>query len=243
MKIVPNGWQEFQHYKKRSPPWIKLHHKILDNFDFQRLQVASKALAPMLWLIASEHKDGVIDADFEVLAFRLRWTPAEIEEALSPLIGKGFFSVVQFDSKPLAPREQLAMPETETETEKTSHSGPNGPSPSGPVWGEGLSLLTSAGIQEPNARRFIGMVLGEYEEGVVLAALNASIGKADPLAYCRGVLKSKPKKVKPPKGSEAVLASLRQQHGDAVVPSRDGKSFYHPSGMRWKLDGERMATA
>jgi hypothetical protein len=90
LKIVPNGWQDFQHYKKRSPPWIKLHHKLLDNFEFQRLHVASKALAPMLWLIASEDKDGIIDADIEVLAFRLRWEPADVEEALGPLIGKQF---------------------------------------------------------------------------------------------------------------------------------------------------------
>jgi hypothetical protein len=148
LKIVPNGWQDFQHYKKRSPPWIKLHHKLLDNYEFQRLHVASKALAPMLWLIASEDKDGIIDADIDVLAFRLRWDAADVEAALGPLIGKQFFRVVQFDSKPLAPREQLAMPETETEGEKTSHSGPKGPSPSGPVFGEGLSLLISAGFQK-----------------------------------------------------------------------------------------------
>jgi uncharacterized phage protein (TIGR02220 family) len=57
----------------------------------------------MLWLIASEHPDGIIDANPEDLAFRLRWTEVELTDALSPLIGKGFFEVVQFDSTALAP--------------------------------------------------------------------------------------------------------------------------------------------
>ena len=26
------NWGEFQHYKKRNPPWIKLHKKLLDDF-------------------------------------------------------------------------------------------------------------------------------------------------------------------------------------------------------------------
>ena len=111
MKIQPNNWNEFQHYKDRNPTWIKLHKKLLDDFEFHRLPLASRALAPMLWLLASEHQDGVIDADPELLSFRLRCTIKEVEAALSPLIGKGFFNVVQFDSKPLAEPEQDASPE------------------------------------------------------------------------------------------------------------------------------------
>lgn len=85
----------------------------------------------MLWLIASEHKEGVIDASLDKLAFRLRTSTKEVESALSHLIGKGFFVVVQFDSKPLADGLQLAMPETEreaeTETETTLSGKPDLP--------------------------------------------------------------------------------------------------------------------
>lgn len=102
MKIKPKKWDEFQHYKDihyakgAKPAWVKLHRKILDDFEFQSMPVDARALAPMLWLIASEDPEGVIDATPEKLAFRLRWTGSEISEALSPLIGKGFFEVVQF---------------------------------------------------------------------------------------------------------------------------------------------------
>jgi hypothetical protein len=88
VKIQPKDWAEFQHYKDRNPTWIKLHRTLLDNFEFHRLPLASRALAPMLWLLASEDKEGVIDADPESLAFRLRCSIKEVETALSPLIGK-----------------------------------------------------------------------------------------------------------------------------------------------------------
>lgn len=133
LKLVPKNWKEFQHYKDRNPTWIKLHRGLLDDFVFQSLPLASRALAPMLWLIASEHKDGVIDAEPEVLAFRLRCSLKEIENALSPLIGKGFFEVVQFASKALADGYQESSPETEREgereTEGDSMSGKPDPVP------------------------------------------------------------------------------------------------------------------
>lgn len=114
MRLVVKGWADFQHYKDRNPPWIRLHKKLLDNFDFHCLPVASRALAPMLWLLASESMDGVIEATAEQLAFRLRHPVEEIEEALKPLIDKGFFELA---SGTLATCSQRAVPEAETEAE------------------------------------------------------------------------------------------------------------------------------
>ena len=91
MKLTPKNWDAFQHYKHRSPPWIKLHKKLLDDMAFQRLPVASKALAPMLWLLASESNDGVIHSSAEEIAFRLRMTEKEVLSAIKPLIDNGFF--------------------------------------------------------------------------------------------------------------------------------------------------------
>jgi hypothetical protein len=118
--IVPNNWAELQHYKDRSPPWIKLHKKLLDNYEYQCLPLASKALAPMLWLIASEHETGHIEADAKKLAFRLRMSEQEAADALKPLIANGFFSeVAQVASKTLARSKRAAMPETEKRREET----------------------------------------------------------------------------------------------------------------------------
>lgn len=91
MKLTPKNWDNFQHYKHRSPPWIKLHKNLLDDMAFQRLPLASKALAPMLWLLASESNDGVIHRTPEEIAFRLRMTEKEVLSAIKPLIDNGFF--------------------------------------------------------------------------------------------------------------------------------------------------------
>jgi hypothetical protein len=116
VKIAPKNWREFQHYKDRNPPWIRLHRGLLDNFEFQCLPVASRALAPMLWLLASDSIDGEIDATAERLAFRLRMSVDEVRDALKPLIDKGFFTVkADAAIKPLARRKRIAVPEAEAE--------------------------------------------------------------------------------------------------------------------------------
>lgn len=84
------------------------------------MPLASKALAPLLWLLASESKDGSFDADHAELAFRLRMTEQEVAAGLKPLISKGFFLDA---STMLAPRLQTAIPETEGETETEADDG------------------------------------------------------------------------------------------------------------------------
>ena len=118
--LVPKNWGEFQHYKDRSPPWIRLHKRLLDDYDFQSLPVASRALAPMLWLLASDSADlksGSIEFAPEKIAFRLRMPEKDLVDALKPLLDKGFFEVCGDAINLLAECEQVAVPETETETE------------------------------------------------------------------------------------------------------------------------------
>lgn len=111
--IYPKNWSEFQHYKDRNPPWIKLHRTLLDDPTFQRLPIASRALAPMLWLLASSEVDGQINLTSEDMAFRFRMIHAELLDALNPLIQAGLFVDA---SGMLAGCKQVARPETERET-------------------------------------------------------------------------------------------------------------------------------
>ena len=114
MILQPKNWDQFQHYKDRCPPWIKLHRDLLTDRDFMRLPIASKALAPLLWLMASESKDGTFDGSLDELVFRLHITEKEYQDGLKPLLDKGFFIVA---SGVLADRLQHAIPERETEKE------------------------------------------------------------------------------------------------------------------------------
>lgn len=105
------NWAEFQHYKDRCPPWIKLQKSLLDDYEFARLPLASKALAPLIWLLASEAVDGKVCIDSDFLTFRLRWTVGDIAIGLEPLVSHGFLIV---DSATLAERKQSArLEETE----------------------------------------------------------------------------------------------------------------------------------
>lgn len=47
------SWGDFQHYKDRNPPWIKLHNHLLDNYEFECLPDASKAHLLCIWMLAS----------------------------------------------------------------------------------------------------------------------------------------------------------------------------------------------
>jgi hypothetical protein len=114
MLLQPKNWAHFQHYKDRCPPWIKLHRDLLNNRDFMRLPLASKALAPLLWLLASESKDGAFDGSLDELVFRLHISEKDYHDGLKPLLDKGFFIS---DDVMLAPRLQDAIPEREGETE------------------------------------------------------------------------------------------------------------------------------
>ena len=115
MIIEPKNWGEFQHYKDRSPTWIKLHKRLLDDYQYSCLPISSKALAPYLWLLASEYDDGVIDATEEEICFRLRLNPSDFKKALDPLETSMFFAVYQDASSALSDEERKASLEKRRE--------------------------------------------------------------------------------------------------------------------------------
>ncbi len=82
------NWSEFQHYKHRNPPWIRLYHKLLDNRDFHELSPGSAKVLMQLWLIASEG-DGTVPA-LSDLVFRLRSSEKDVKAALTELYSRKF---------------------------------------------------------------------------------------------------------------------------------------------------------
>lgn len=119
------NWRTFQHYMTRRPPWVKLHRTLLDDYEFIRLPLASQALAPRLWLLASESEDGSIASDPAKLAFRLHCSEEFILDAVNPLIAGGFLEGLLDASSVLAERKQNHAPETERETERERLAPPS----------------------------------------------------------------------------------------------------------------------
>jgi hypothetical protein len=146
MALTVRNWSKFQHYKARRPPWIKLHRDLLENRSFLELPVASRALAPLLWLLASESEDGSLPDSPKDLAWRLRCSEAEIVSGINPLIAGEFLSGVLLPaSVALAARGQHADSETEgeTETEGEERKAPAEPTP--------LALVTLTPAKNWNA--------------------------------------------------------------------------------------------
>lgn len=102
------NWEEFQHYRDRNPPWIKLHRDLLRDYEFQCLQDASKLHLMLIWLLASQ-MDNKIPADEDFIKNQIG---VKGKLYLKELINKGYLID---DSGALAERKQAAMPETETE--------------------------------------------------------------------------------------------------------------------------------
>lgn len=91
------NWDEFQHYRDRNPPWIKLHRALLDDYEFGRLPDTSKACLMLIWLLGSQ-SEGRIPADPKFLQARLG---LEKPPNLQIIVEAGFLIVEQDASKPL----------------------------------------------------------------------------------------------------------------------------------------------
>ena len=119
------NWEDFQHYKDRTPPWIKLYNQLLDDFEFSCLQDASKAHLLSIWLLASRTNNKIPNDP--------RWIGNKINATeavnIKSLISSGFVEVIfnknnelqtleQDASKMLQTSEQDACLEREREGEK-----------------------------------------------------------------------------------------------------------------------------
>ena len=125
--ILIRNWSSYQSYKDRKPPWIRFHKSLLDNYEFQSLSVESRAILPMLWLLASENEDptsGNINIDVKKIAFRLRQDIPTIEQCIEELQAADFIECIESVTKSLRDSNESVSEfrknvttETETETE------------------------------------------------------------------------------------------------------------------------------
>ncbi|TQE95907.1 MAG: hypothetical protein FKY71_16925 [Spiribacter salinus] len=129
------NWSDFQHYKDRCPPWIKLHFRILSSKDWVMLDDRSRVLAVACMLIASQSDDsdlepGEFEADEEYIK---RVAYLNHDPDFKPLIKCGFLEVAS-GCKRLQANDTKCSPETEAETEaekreRQRQSAPRGAAP------------------------------------------------------------------------------------------------------------------
>lgn len=99
------NFDTYQHYKDRSPPWIKFHQSVLDDYAFSRLPDASKWHLAAIWLLASR-SDNKLPYDPDWISRRIN---ASEPVNLGALVEAGFILLDQplqtpgqVASKPLA---------------------------------------------------------------------------------------------------------------------------------------------
>jgi len=100
MRLKIRKWDQFQHYSKRRPPWIKLHRQLLENRHWAELSANSAKLLVECWLLASEESGGVLSGDVVTdLAWRLHRTANDLVPALQELADAGFIDVDYSDKE------------------------------------------------------------------------------------------------------------------------------------------------
>jgi len=222
------GFERFQHYKDRTPPWIKLYNELLDDYEFGRLPDASKMHLVAIWLLASRYSNRV-PHDSEWIARRINATDAVDLEILS---NAGFILPEQECSTSLADCKQSAMPEKEVETEESSE--PNGSGADAPIEPEDLKsrifgpalqwLAEHSAKSERSLRPMVGRWCRDHGDGNTLEALQqaARAGPVDPIAWIEARLAGTAKQTfgQPFKTSE-LLERMAENEADGFGEESD----------------------
>lgn len=115
------NWKEFQHYKDRTPPWIKLYNNLLDDYEFESLGDAAKGHLLCIWMLASRTGNK--------MPYDEKWVSKKIGATtkvnLKALCDAGFLKLEQDASKTLQGGEQDAttnVPSEEKRREETEES-------------------------------------------------------------------------------------------------------------------------
>jgi hypothetical protein len=100
------NFDQFQHYKQRNPPWIKLHSAMMDDYEFAQLPEVARFHLMGIWVLASK-TGNKIPADPEWIARRINaQSPVDIEL----LVSSGFVRRLRRASDALAEPKQVAIP-------------------------------------------------------------------------------------------------------------------------------------
>ena len=121
MRFSIKNWDKYQHYKKRNPPWVKLHNTILDDQSFYFLDPKSKLLYLLLLPFASKHEN-LMELNYQFLSSKMGIEVTR--EIITPLFARGFLLAERkrIASGSLAQRKQNGVSETEGETEKETEA-------------------------------------------------------------------------------------------------------------------------
>lgn len=178
------GWAKYQHYKKRNPPWIKLHREILTSLTWTMADDASRVLAIAIMLLAAANNNKIpYDG-----AYIKRVSYLNSDPDIDALVRLDFIEIIDDNSEimvtastPLADASKMqahARPEAETEQSNKP------PTPLGP------SALASQ--EKPENQEVLD--IDPWQAGQVVSELLGLGGQQKALARdaCAAVKRRKP---------------------------------------------------
>lgn len=125
--LAVKDYAHFQHYSKRTPPWIKFYFSILEDYAFLQLAEVTQRHLTMLWLVASRY-DGFLPDDRKYLTTAIK---ARGRVDWDALLSAGFLVEVDQATRDaaLAEREQDASTDASSalarcEQDASSHARP-----------------------------------------------------------------------------------------------------------------------
>lgn len=115
--IAVCGWERFQHYKDRDPPWVKLYRDLLTSESWVLGTDLSRLVQVASTLLAARYSNA-IPYEFRLIrkVASLDCTESEFDAAIAHLEAHKFLQVHEVApsaSTTLAPRQQSATSETE----------------------------------------------------------------------------------------------------------------------------------
>ncbi len=183
------GWDKFQRYRFRNPPWIKLHVKTLQSEDWVMLDDASKLLAIVLLLIASQYEGFlpkvVTNPDYlKRVAFLSR------KPKIKPLIDCGFLIEMHTDAHRCTQARTNALQSTETEYREDKKDEPPASVP--PSSQEKELFQRGRAVLGKQAGGLIKKLLAAKGGDVALAraAIEVASTKGNPAEYIGGILRN-----------------------------------------------------
>lgn len=100
--VAVKDFESFQHYKGRTPPWIKFYNALLDDYRFLQLSDSARSQLMLIWLVASRHRNRIPN-DEKYIAEAIHCTS---KLQLSRLVDSGWLYFANDD--PVAERKQDA---------------------------------------------------------------------------------------------------------------------------------------
>jgi len=191
MIVRIRNWEKFQHYRHRSPPWIKLHRGVLDDDAFQALAGDDAKLLINLWLLASE-AEGSLKTTSKTLAWRLRVASTRsVSNGLTRLVSALFITLTDDAGNVLAECLQDAsepLAQSRVEESRDREEGENNP-PVAPLRATRETWLTpyfDAWVEayqgEPSGKelaRFITPLRQKHGDPAVIAAWQSYLSQTE----------------------------------------------------------------